>query len=252
MGDPAKEGKAIAKRLTILENKNKAGLALPIRTSTGAVESYTQPAKYFVPDERDDYYETKARIVEDNQKYKLGTNVQITEEDIKYIQDQKTKEELKLYDEWFQNTYIMGSDPNKIALGKAMNPDWFKRREENIKREIDITRKLAKLSLRGPRNQEELDVMYALQTGRIEAPDLDNLFPSLRTTNQMLAYNDGKRVLQRGYFNPRNYTTDGRTITGSPLLSTAPIFNPRTARIQTPNNRTTELFVTPSSARRAP
>lgn len=215
MSGPAKKGKALASRLSKLERENETGTVLPV--GDAGDRNYTQPAKYFEADDRDDYYETKARITEDDQKLKLGTTVQITEEDIKYIQDQKTKEELKLYDEWFQNTYIMGSDPNKIALGRRMNPDWFKRREENIKREVSITGKLAKLSLRGPRSQEDLEVLYALQSGRIAAPDLDYLFPQ-KSKNKINALTQANnRALIQGYFNPRKYSTQYGPVTPTPF-----------------------------------
>lgn len=202
MSGPAAQGKQIAKRLTALEDEHKSGVPIPI-----AGGGYTQPAVYFERDRRDDRIQTKAKLTElANEKKGLGNQVLVTEEDIKYLSDQKTKEELYLYDKWFYDTFLPGADPNKIALAREMNPAWFQRREENIRKQISLCKKLAKLGLRGPRNQEELDLVYALRQGRIEIPDLDFLFPSVAEQKLKALEINSKKAVVQGYFNPRNFS----------------------------------------------
>jgi hypothetical protein len=217
MGDPVSESKQLAKRLTKIEDENKSGIALKSGTA-----GYTQPAVYFKRDHRDDYYETKAaatasaRDPSTGATPPVGNKVEITDEDIRYLQDQKTKEELVTFDQWFQDTYMMGADPNKLALGREMYPAFFERREANIRQQVDICRKLAKLGLRGPRTEPELEILYALKTGRLELPDLDLLFPSLATQKLTALREDKKRAVVRGYWNPRNYTIE-QTVHTDPL-----------------------------------
>lgn len=220
MSGPVAESKAIANRLQKIEDDSRTGVHH--ETSTGEV---LPPAKYFQKDERDDYYQTKSAVTEDiGTGRALGNQVLITDEDIKYLQSQKTKEELSIFDRWCYETFQPGADPNKIALFRELNPGWFERRETEISKQIDIAKKLAKLGLRGPRTQEELYLMYALDQKMITPPDLDMLFPE-KAKVKMANLNDArkKQMLTQGYWNPRQYTKQ-RGVSARKLDSTVQPF----------------------------
>lgn len=213
MSNPVAESKAIAeKQQTIEEEFRQEPIA---KTNAG---QHLPPAKYFEKDPRDEYYETKkllTKAIGDEALVGFGNQLPVTDADIKYLIDQKTKQDLWTYDKWFYETFKPGSDPNKLRLYREMNPQWFQRRETEIKREIEIAKKLAKLGMRGPRTEEEIQIMYALDTGRIEAPDLDRLFPELMNKRNKDIIETNKRSVTQGYWNPRRYTIDKKVLNRS-------------------------------------
>jgi hypothetical protein len=208
MGSPVKESKALAKRLDEIEDENKLGVIQSYQD--GATTKVVAPAKYYERDDRDDYYEAKAAVTKEavagTGAGAIGNKVLVTDDDIKYLLDQRKKEELYNYDQWFYQTFRPGADPNKLALARDLNPDWFKRREQEINQQIEIAKKLAKLGLRGPRNQKEVELMYAIDTGRVQVPDLDMLFPEKAALKTNLAAYEKARSVTQGFFNPRRYT----------------------------------------------
>lgn len=204
MSGPETAGKELANRLGRLEDEHATGVI-----QTPMQDVYVAPARYYEKDPRDDYYEAKSRVTEDAKSAvsKFGTQVLVTDADIKYLQDQRTKEELYTFDKWFYQVFKPGADPNKLKLAKEIYPDWFARREQEIDRQIDIATKLALMGLRGPRNQTELELMYAIDSGRVEPPNLDMLFPekvAAMGQNQRTALE--RKAITSGYWNPRKFT----------------------------------------------
>lgn len=228
MSGPVAESKALAGRLSQLEDENKLGVIQEVvipGVNAGAAFPIP-PAEYFERDARDDYYQAKREVTRTaaaGAGAGVGNKVEITDEDIKYLLDQRTKEELYNYDAWFYQTFQPGSDPNKLALYREMNPSWFARREAEINKQIEIAKKLAKLGLRGPRTDREVELMYAIDTGRVQIPDLDYLFPEkARIKGGIAAYNESRAVNQ-GFFNPRKFT-NSRVINTRTLSAAAQPF----------------------------
>lgn len=212
MSGPEKEGRELANRLGRLEDEHATGVIQePIQGT------FVAPARYFEKDARDDYYDAKAAVTTDARSgtAKIGTQVMVTDADIKYLQDQRTKEELYTFDNWFYSVFKPGADPNKLKLAKEIYPDWFARREQEIDRQIDIATKLALVGLRGPRNQTELELIYAMETGRVEPPNLDMLFPEKVAAMTAQQRNDLQRkAITSGYWNPRKFTVSRGVFSG--------------------------------------
>lgn len=210
MSGPVAQSKKIASKLDQIEADNVQGVHLPEVPLPGGKAFITQPAQYFERDEYDDVAKAKNILTNDPI---LGNQVTVTEKDIQYLLDQRKKEELYQYDDWFYKTFKFGADPNKVAVAKKMNPEWFSRRSREISKQIEICKKLAKLSLRGPQSQEDVMTLYALDQGRISIPNLDLLFPEKAKAALEVLKNRNHNVLQQGYFNPRVYIA-GRTLKG--------------------------------------
>lgn len=204
MSGPVAESKKIANKLQEIEDETRLG----IHHKTRAGE-YLPPAQYFERDKEDDYIQAKKEVTAKVQAAgadAFGTEVLVTEDDIKYLMSQKTKEELNIYDQWCYETFNPGADPNKLELFRQLNPGWFERREKEIRKQIQMALKLAKFGLRGPRTEDELFLMYALDQGIAQPPDLDLLFPEKAKVKQAaIARLDAQRI-QQGYWNPRKYT----------------------------------------------
>ena len=202
MSGPVAESKRIAAKLDKIEEDNVQGTHLPAVTGADNEPFITQPAQYFERNEYDDVAKAKNILTNDPI---LGNQVTVTEKDIQYLLDQRKKEELYQYDDWFYRTFKFGADPNKIAVAKKMNPEWFSRRSREISKQIEICKKLAKLSLRGPQSQEDVMTLYALDQGRINIPNLDLLFPEKAKGVLEEAKKRNQNVLEQGFFNPRVY-----------------------------------------------
>jgi hypothetical protein len=167
-------------------------------------------ATYYKEDPRDDYYETKKAVVEDSDHLGLGTDVPVTAKDLQYLQDQKTKEEKFLYDSWKFDTFKPGSDPVKLKYYEKLDPSFFKDREDEIDKVLDFVLKLAMIVLHGPRDEEDVMMIYGLTTGRIPIPDWRAVFPEDRSmfgttegfgASGLLADNQ----IKRGYWNPSKF-----------------------------------------------
>lgn len=201
---PAAESKAIFNDLNKLEQEMKTGTALPL-----ADGNYTQPARYYEVDPDDDRVQAKMHLTKmartNERGQAIGNQVLVTDDDIRYVLRQTSKEELASWDAWFQQTLLMGADPLRIQQAKQLNPDWFKRREEELERQVDLVNRLAKLALHGPTTQNDLKILYLLSQGRGSIPDLDLWFPTL-AKEKLAALKTSKHAINQGYFNPRKAT----------------------------------------------
>lgn len=189
MADPVEKSKDIHKKLESIRRTALQG--------TPTVDGRIAP--YFKEDPRDEYYATKGEIVGDRNRYlNLGTEVPITSKDIQYIQDQKTKKEKLLYDKWKWTTFQPGSDPVRLKYFEKIDPDWFAEREEQIDSTLDMTEKLALLSLHGPQNEDDIITLYGISTGKVPVPDWKLVYPASRTASN-------SATITQGYFNPKKY-----------------------------------------------
>lgn len=204
MSGPVAESKKIANKLQEIEDETRLG----IHHQTRAGE-FLPPAQYFERDKEDDYIQAKKEVTAKVQAAgadAFGTEVLVTEDDIKYLMSQKTKEELSIYDQWCYETFNPGADPNKLELYRQLNPGWFERREREIRKQIQMALKLAKFGLRGPRTEDELFLMYAIDQGIVQPPDLDLLFPEKAKVKQAAIARLNTQRIEQGYWNPRKYT----------------------------------------------
>lgn len=205
MASPFQESKALGRELQKKEQEYKTGINVEV--PIGEDKVVLPPAEYFEPDDYDSYAQAKRYLTEKARTGDggLGTEVQVTEQDVKYLLGQETKEELLNFDRWFYALLKPGSDPNKLKLARELYPDFFRRREREINRQVDICTKLAKMGLHGPKTEEQIKLLYLLDTGRITPPNLDLLFPAKARMANIAAENI-RRGVSQGFFNPRKYT----------------------------------------------
>lgn len=140
------------------------------QTARGRGQDPTQgaefPAQYF-PDttKEDSRVATKAKLLAAPDR-PLG-DANLTEEDIKWYQNKEAIKERIKFDEWYSSLFDT-DDINKRRLAQEIYPDYWKMREEEIDRQAAIQKKIAMLKLRGPINLEDLQFVYALQSGEIQ------------------------------------------------------------------------------------
>jgi hypothetical protein len=203
MSGPVAESKRIAGKVEGLRKKYQQGIPL----AGTAVDKHL--ARYYEEDPRDDYYEAKAdvtrrvKIGENSIPGKLGTEVPVTDRDIDYLLDQRTKEEKYNFDEWKYRLYNPGSDPVKLKYFEKIDPSFFKDREKEIDHDLDLTGRLAKLSLNGVQNEEDVILIYGMGMGKVRPPNWKSHFPYEWTVEETTPH----ASVKQGFWNPRRFST---------------------------------------------
>lgn len=204
MSSPVSESKRISDKLESIRKQTISGVTLSQSHATGkpATNLDNHPAKYFEEDPRDEYYETK-KLITKQAGAGLGTTVPVTERDIQYLIDQKTKTEKYDFDRWKYKTYSPGADPTRIKYFESIDPGFFKAREEQIDQDLDLIEKLALLSLFGVQNEDDVMILYAINKGKLSIPNWKQHFP-WSNPEDLTATNP----ISQGYWNPRKYGND--------------------------------------------
>lgn len=217
MSGPAAKSKALADNIHAKGEKFTQGTTIP------GLAGY--PIKYFEKDKRDDYYKTKSAVAEGlragNALSRLGTTLPITEKDLDYLQDQKTKEEKKIFDTWKYSTFKPGSDPVRQKYFEKIDPSWYKEREQEIERVFGLIQKLALLSLNSVRTPEDMVLLYGLNSGRIPFPDWKVYVPF--EFQGQAAMGIEPEFIDQGYWNPRRYVIENPTIKAPEIYQQHPL-----------------------------
>ena len=160
----------------------------------------TFPANYF--SKKDD--EKRLRLVQDYSKTLnvsgLPSLYQPTEDDVNVLLRKDQEKELLNFEAFLQNYFDL-SNPIHQKLVREIYPNYFERRLEVIRENLNIQEKIAKLKLLGPQTKEDIFFVYALLNGDIQVPNeaVFNLDKGDSTDNQY----------KRGFFNYKRWAAEG-------------------------------------------
>lgn len=186
--DPKVQGAALLQKLKGYEAAADPGQRLDAPRADAASEAAQFPARYYEPDERDDYMTLKTQLASTSRP------APVTDEDVAAILRKRAANEVVKQEDWFQNSWSFNSsDPNKQRWAQSVFPEYFARREQVIDQQTLLQNQLAKIKLRGPRSREDIDLLYAIDMGIVE-PDKNAIYNITGTTLSNP---------QRGIFNPR-------------------------------------------------
>lgn len=204
--DPKAQGAALLEKLRRYEAAADPGQHLPApRSERAGSEAAQFPARYFEPDDRDDYMFIKDRLASDRRP------APVTDEDISAILRKRAANEVAKQENWFQNTWSFNSsDPNKQRWAQSVFPEYFARREQVIDEQTLLQNQLAKIKLRGPRSREDIDLLYGIQMGVIQPGD--RAIWDLRG-------DDIGAERRRGVFSPRRVYLSTRASNYGPLAN---------------------------------
>lgn len=219
MSGPAAKSKQIADSVEAKADKFRQGTPLP---ADAGFAGY--PVKYFEKDPRDEYMQTRIALASNNNlRNKFGTTLPVTDKEIQYLTDQKTKEEKIIFDTWKYKTFQPGSDPVRQKYFEKIDPTWYKEREQEIERVFGLIEKLALLSLHSVRTPEDMVLVYGLQSGKIPMPKWQDYMP--HEAIPVVAQGFGPEYISQGYWNPRKYLIN-QPVTAIPaagLYNSAPL-----------------------------
>jgi hypothetical protein len=191
------EGRNLLNKLKAMEAAADPGVKLPepINTrGTGADaelpgnESREFGARYFEPDQRDDYAYIKGVLADDRRP------APITDQDVQSVLRKAAAYEVAKQEDWFSNSWkFNASDPVKQRWAESVFPEFFARREKVIDQQTLLQNRLAKIKLRGPRSRDDIDLLYAIDMGIVDVHDSSIFNPTPPN------YDNARR----GLFSPR-------------------------------------------------
>lgn len=152
------------------------------------------PVRMYAPDEYDQVYQLKTTAPRE-----LGQKT-LTTDDLEYLKRKSQMQSAANFKAFIGQLYD-AKDPAQAAILERMYPQLNAERESIIDERAELEKRLAKMRLRGPRNEEDLRMLYALASGQVTAPQGALWNPSTWYPNSP----SGQR-LARGFFNPLRTT----------------------------------------------
>lgn len=224
MSGPAAQSKKIGKKLDAMRAKHLQGTTIP---------GVPQPAPYFEEDPRDRYMGARRLLTEEMRTNgnnstlgQFGTELPVGDKEIKYLLDQELKEEKRNFAAWKYQTYKPGSDPVRLKYYEKIDPAFFKEREAQIEKDMEIIRRLAILSLNGVENEEDLMLLYGINMGKIPIPDWKVYLPYEHGRTDVGPLYPGESISQ-GFWNPKRYSSTYSTTFTPDMYSVHPLVTTR-------------------------
>lgn len=129
--------------------------------------------------------------------------LQASDSDFKRLQEIKDKELDKQFEQWFASNYDkMG--PEQKALARKLYDKFYIDRLHNAETNMDLLSKLVRVKITGPKDKEDLLLLFAAETGLIDTNYAENiLHPEKAARSQNEAAR--QKNFTRGLFNPRRF-----------------------------------------------
>lgn len=190
----SREGRKIIRDLKKLDDKADMGHQIGTGAAGDALgmEGATFPARYYQPQDRDDHLMIKDVLT----RGRPERPAPITDEDVEYVRRKRDALESEKMETWFAKTWKAdSSNPTMQRWAQGIYPEFFSKREETINAAAELQKRAALLKLYGPRSKEDIEMLYAIQSGYLQLPDQ----PIHKLTGQ-----GREDRFNRGMFNPRN------------------------------------------------
>lgn len=118
-----------------------------------------------------------------------------------FIRSKQESEELLAFERWIAQTFNM-SDPNVCRYVKQMYPRYFERKMEQIDRDTDLLKRVAKMRVKGgPDTMEDLVVQFQIDSGALDLGPVEQMLAQYRDQSD----DENNRLVNRGLFNPYKY-----------------------------------------------
>lgn len=206
--DPKSQGKALLSKLRKMQIAASPGQTLRAPPEGSGSEAGLFPARYYEGDAGDDLQEIKNSLARPERP------APITDADAERVMRKTAAVEVSKEEEWFQSQWAFNSsNPTMQRWAQSVFPEYFARREQVLEEQAQLQLAIAKMKLRGPRSREDLDLLYAIDSGVVAVPN-QALF-------NLTGPSTSEEGAKRGLFNPRRnkiLATDwGRHPVANPL-----------------------------------
>lgn len=137
----------------------------------GAMAS-SLPRQFGKPSGRwDNQVEMKRQLIE-----KSGSpntpygQITFSDRDARALLEKKKAAEAAAFDGWFGEHFNTNDLPTRL-LGEQLNPEYFEKREEQLVQKAELALRIELMKLYGPRSEEDLMILFGLQTGYLRLED---------------------------------------------------------------------------------
>lgn len=142
--------------------------------TAGGIAAKTFPRRFKGPDpEWIKMQKLKNQLVEQGgadaqamQMTPFGQKV-LSEKDLKELLKVEESAKEVAFDAWFQKNWNKADLPTRI-LAQKLHPEFYAQREQMMADKAALALKIKKIQLRGPRDEEDLQIIYGMQSGDIE------------------------------------------------------------------------------------
>jgi hypothetical protein len=187
--DPKTQGQALLSKLRKMQIASEQGQTLGRSSAASGSEAATMPGRYFEGDEDDDLQQIKHQLASTSRP------APITDSDAERVMRKTAAVEVAKEEEWFQNQWMFNSsNPTMQRWAQGVFPEYFSRREQVLEEQAQLQLAVAKMKLRGPRSREDLDLLYAIDSGVVDVS---------KNPIYALAGKPADLAAVRGLFNPR-------------------------------------------------
>lgn len=159
-------------------------------------------------DARDELVSEKAQMMNSQGMTPFG-QVQATDADFKWLQKKREADQLANFDSWAGENFH-SNDPATRKWHQEVNPEYYESRERLMVDRAKLALRIKLMKLRGPKNEKDLMLWWALQTGRIQLDrDWDVIGPFSDDKNRKFDEAKEQERFKGGLFNIRRYQTSG-------------------------------------------
>jgi hypothetical protein len=134
--------------------------------------------------------------------------VPVTDTDLRFEKERHDLNEHANYKKWVYN-FFNRADPYELRLLHQLEPDVVKSQMQLIDEQAELQRRLAKLKQRGyPESEEDMKLIYMVQSGRLKVPDKSLLDPATyKASIQQNQLQENTNARARGLFNLNSWST---------------------------------------------
>lgn len=127
----------------------------------------SQPRRFTTGTEQWDREQAlKQRIASDNKGNTPFGQLTFQDRDARALLKKQEARQQMAFDGWFGKSYHQKDLPAR-RLAQELNPDFYQEREDEIVRKAKMALRLELMDLYGPRDEEDLMLLYGLQTGLV-------------------------------------------------------------------------------------
>lgn len=142
----------------------------------GAIAGQFQRA-FGARDAMDDQMRLRTQISDGQGNTPFG-QLQYSDKIGRWVERKAQSAEAANFDAWF-NVNFNKSNLADRQVAQSLNPDFYKQREQFMRERTEAALRLKLIQLRGPQNEDDMYMLYLVQTGRVALPaDWDRIGPA--------------------------------------------------------------------------
>lgn len=173
----------------------------------GGARAAQFPRKFSARSDRDDLVRMKMEMMDEDGMTPFG-QVQFTERDARWLMEKQKAQEAANFDKWFGANFHT-NDVAGRAVAQELYPRYYEERERHMTERAKLALRIKLMELRGPKSEEDLLVLYGLQSGILQLDDgWDKIGFNFEDSNM----NDPRNGFKRGLLSLRRLfaTNDNR------------------------------------------